>query len=331
MSRLPLKLVLILLLLAFITGCGSDAEDVGVVARVNGHPIYLTELETKYDLAHLDAAPAAPPSPDTLKAEYMSILKELIAQQLVLQVLREKGMPVSEDEMNMAEAKVRMDYPKGGFERVLIEEYIDLDMWRTQLVAYLSYEKFLNKILKPKVVITEKEIALYYRKNKADFVLPARIDFCLVKGPELAAVKRALKLLAKGASLEKMRERFQSIETRRLVLPKSRLPERIGRILDTLKPGQSSSVNAAEVGFEGFLLQQRLPEKQQQLSDVKKEVVQLVMEKKLRRAYISWLENELVSSKISISEYLLNPQKIASRTSERQRKAFDIGPDASGK
>ena len=68
------------------------------------------------------------------------------------------------------------------------------------------------------------------------------------------------------------------------------------------------------------MLQKTFAESQQQLSAVKKEVARLAMEEKLQQAYVSWLENELASSKISISEYLLDSEKVVSRAQERHRK-----------
>ncbi len=320
MVRSLISFILSALLLFVVAGCGSEADDIGVVARVNGKPIYLTALEAKYDLSHLDGAPGGPPSPESLKQEYLSILKDLIAQELVLQVLQEKGMPVSDEELNMAEAKVRMDYPKGGFEQVLVEEYIDLETWRQQLVAYLSYEKFLHKILQPKVKISPEELQAYYQHNKASFIVPARLDCIQVEGKKLDTVKHVLTLVQKGVSSDQLKKQFPNVEITHLVLPENQLPESKKRILAKLKPGQCSSVNAADVGFEGFVLRSRLSQEQLQLADVKSKLSQLVMEEKLQNAYVAWLENELASSKISISESLLDSDEVVSRAGERQKK-----------
>ncbi len=328
MLRSLFYFVLSALLLVLVAGCGSEADDVGVVARVNGKPIYLSELEAKYDLTHLDATPGGPPSPESLKQDYLSILKDLIAQELVLQVLDEKGIPVSEEELNMAEAKVRMDYPKGGFEKVLIEEYIDLDTWRQQLVAYLSYEKFLNKILRPKVKVTTKELEAYYLKNKAGFVAPPRVDCIQINGPKLETVKHVLKLAKKGVSFGQLERQFPDVKVKRLILAERKFTESKSRILEKLKPGQSSSVQAAETGFEGFILQKRLPEEQRQLSEVKIELTQLVVEEKLHQAYVAWLEKELAGSKISISEYLLHSEDVVARAGQRLKQAQARKKDA---
>ena len=124
-----------------------------------------------------------------------------------------------------------MDYPKGGFEQVLIEEYIDLETWRQQLLSYLSYEKFLKKILKPKVQLTEADIKAYYQKHVSSFGLPERIAFVLVKGPELDNVKHVLKLVAKGVDQGQLHKQFPSVEVQNQEIPVKQLPESMSALV----------------------------------------------------------------------------------------------------
>jgi hypothetical protein len=121
------KILLTVLLACFIlSGCQNKNEEPGVVARVNGKPIYLTQLEYKYDLSH-EGNGEFVPSVAQVREEYGQILGDLIVQELVSQELEQRNIPVSAKELKDAENEVRSDYPDDSFEQILIEEYIDIN------------------------------------------------------------------------------------------------------------------------------------------------------------------------------------------------------------
>lgn len=299
---LPLALTTILL---SAVGCGQEPSEVGVVARVNGQPIYLSQLEAKYDLSHLGWSGSVSPTLGKLKEDYSRILSELIAQELIFQVLDEKGFAVTEEEMLHAEAKVRADYPKGMFEQVLVEEYIDLDVWRRQLRAHLAYEKFLQHILRPRIVIEPAEIEAYYQHHLDVFNLPARVVFALVSGPDKDTVRQAVELYQAEGDLQNLSQAFEGVRAQEIKILQDRLTKKWSEALAGIPEGGATRPLSAQEGYEVLVLLERRPAQQLAPAEAYPLVEKILLEKKLQEAFSQWLENELADADIFVSQQLL--------------------------
>ena len=218
--------ILICLLLATLLGCANDSDDIGIVARVNGEPILLSQLEFQHDLFQADGAGTYVPSVEKLKSEYGDILSDLIVQELVVQELVRQDQAVTKQEMFKAEEAVRADYPKGAFEQVLVEEYIDLKSWRKQLKNHLAMKKFYHQVLRPQIKIDYKEAEKYYRDHISDFYLPESMRILVVRGPSRELVEKAVgKFLAEQDRVNLVTA-FGEVETREVIVREGRLSDR---------------------------------------------------------------------------------------------------------
>ena len=311
--------------LVLCAGCDQEASEVGVVARVNGYPIYLTDVEAKYDLSHLGWAGSVSPSLGKLKREYNDILAGLIVQELIFQVLDEKGFTVTNEEMLQTEARIRADYPKGMFEQVMIEEYIDLDIWRRQLRAHLAYEKFLNKILRPRITISKDGIQAYYEAHKMEFNVPARVAFLLVSGPDKEVLGQAVALFQQGADARKIERQLSGVKTQEIKIPLDQLTKKWASALQEVDPGDGSRVLSAQQGYELLILQDRQPARQLSVTEATPMIENVLMEGKLQQAYVAWLENEISGADIFVSQHLMATGQEAEDELEEQEpgKAID--------
>ena len=102
-------------------GCSQETPEEGVVARVNGQPIYLDEVESGYDTDYFKWSRGIPPDLQDIKSSYGKVLLDLIVQKLIEQKLKSSGHAVDPGELERIEREVRQDYSDGGFEEVLIE------------------------------------------------------------------------------------------------------------------------------------------------------------------------------------------------------------------
>lgn len=297
------------LLLAFAAGCENEVMEEGVVAKVNGHPILLEQLEAKYDLVHLGWTGGITPSVNRLKQEYGDILSELIIQELVFQVLDEKNIPVSEDEVDEAEAAIRADYPEGVFEQILIEEYIDYGVWRSQLRAYVAQEKFMREILRPRIRLEYQEAEAYYKEHQDEFFLPARVHFLLLMGPSEDMVNEAAMLYQAVGDTEQVLAEHEQISIQDMNMRRDRLPDSWNNALTDLTLGDASQPQATQGGYESLVLLERIPEQVLDPSQAYPLVERILMEQKLHQAFVEWLEQEIADSEILVSTHLLHPDE----------------------
>ncbi|BDQ32570.1 peptidylprolyl isomerase [Pseudodesulfovibrio portus] len=299
------RTTMILLLLAVLCGCSGDADDIGIVARVNGSPIYLTQLEFQHDQIQADSVGAYVPSVEKLSSEYGDILADLIVQELVSQELKQRDLAVTDEELRKAEDAVRSDYPEGAFEKVLVEEYIDLKSWRMQLRYHLAQKKFYQLVLRPQIKIDYKEAEKYYRDHISDFYLPESLRILVVRGPSRELVEKAVEKYRQDRDQMNLTTAFGEVETREVVVREGRMSAAWKNAVSGLEAGQSSPVLADKFGFEALVLLDRSEAKVLEPAQAYPLVEEALLESKLHRAFEQWLSDKLATAKISVSEHLL--------------------------
>ncbi|MDD3313086.1 MAG: peptidyl-prolyl cis-trans isomerase [Pseudodesulfovibrio sp.] len=292
-------------MLMLLVGCSGNADDMGIVARVNGSPIYLSQLEFQYDQFQSDTAGAYVPSVEKLRTEYGDILTELIIQELVVQELNGQDIGITDHDLLKAEEEVRADYPDGAFDQMLIEECIDLKAWRVQLRNYLAMQKFYHQVLRPQIKIDYKEAQEYYREHISDFYLPESLRILVVRGPSREIVERAVEKYLAEKDQVNLATVFGEVETREVVVREGRLSAAWKSALAGVQQGQSSGVLTDRFGFEALVLQERSPAKVLAPAQAYPLVEKALLESKLRDAFAAWLGKAVASAEITVSSHLL--------------------------
>ncbi len=143
-------------------------HDGSVLARVNGEPISLEEVEKLYDMrnVHLNS-----PAPDVerVQKEYAEILYNRIIQVLVSQELKKRNAAVNTDEVTAYENKIKKSYgellEKQSFEEYLAEYGIDYHEWLTQIRAQAENDA-LHALLQKEISLNTDETIQYAEKIK---------------------------------------------------------------------------------------------------------------------------------------------------------------------
>ena len=301
-------------LLALLAACAGESDDMGIVARVNEQPIYMTQLEFQHDQFQADTADPFVPSVEKLRQEYGRILSGLIVQELVVQELASREMAVAPEELERAEAEVRADYPEGAFEQMLVEEYIDLKAWRIQLRNHLALMKFHAQVLRPSIKIDYKEAEKYYRDNISDFYLPESLRVLVIRGPSRQIVEKAVEKYLEKPDGDQVAAAFEEVETREVVVREERLSAAWKNVLGGLSQGQSSGVLTDRFGFEALVLLERSPAKVLAPAQAYPLVEKALLESKLQAAFESWLNESLASATITVSSHILKEREQQSRS-----------------
>jgi peptidyl-prolyl cis-trans isomerase SurA len=162
-----LAMALGLLLLAGACSSGQAGPD--VLAKVNGHKIMRPEVE-KYYQHQTEGSPQSP-SEDQAQNLRLSILRELIDNELLMQRAEKVGIMTTDEEVENKLNAVKAPYTKEEFDRRLQERKITLDDFRRDIRRSITVEKVLNKEVSSKVSISDADIAAYYNQHKAEFNL----------------------------------------------------------------------------------------------------------------------------------------------------------------
>jgi len=303
----PARFLIFVWFFSFLAVACASPSNEGVVARVNGEPIYLEQLKAKHDLRHLVGVKSDIPSLEHLQAEYGMVLSDMVVSLLASQFLAKQGKAVSEDELDAVEAKVRADYPEGAFEQMLVEEYIDLDVWREQVRVSLNQEKLFQKVLRPQISIDYQEVDAFYRENIVDFYLHPKVRFLYIQGPDKESVKKVLELARQEEDPVALGMRFDRVEVHRYTLHENNIPTDWRSFLEGLEPGQNSGAKVLEgQGYQAVILLEKTPGRIVDLAQAYLVVERILVERKLQEAFDAWLAAELAAARIEVNISLLH-------------------------
>ncbi len=290
----------------FVCACANDKPQAGVVAMVNGAPVFLKDIEYGYDANFFEWSDAIPPSARELKNKYGQVLLDLIVIELIRTELDARNLTVTKDEIMDVENEIRKDYPEGEFEKMLIEEYIDLQYWRTRIGHKLMWEKFVDKVLMAEVSFGLDEINDYYYSNIQEFYVPDRLVYLYIESIDREILEHALDELEKYEDVDILTKEFQDASIARYEMRVDQLPQTLAEDLQFLEAGQSSEIKGG--GQEGFYILYLVEKKEEQLlkpHQVYTLIEQNIVNSKLTEIFNNWISDALGRSQIEINTVLL--------------------------
>jgi peptidyl-prolyl cis-trans isomerase SurA len=157
------------LVLLFTVACNGSKGGPDVMATVNGHKIDRAEVEKYYTNQTIDT-PQKPGEEqgDSLR---LSILKQLIDNEILMQRAEKLGLLATDDEVNSKLAEIKAPFSQEEFDKRLKAKGLTLDDFKRDLRRSITVDKVLNKEVTSKINITDADITSYYNQHKAEFNL----------------------------------------------------------------------------------------------------------------------------------------------------------------
>jgi peptidyl-prolyl cis-trans isomerase SurA len=152
-----------------LAGCNKGGAGADVMARVNGHKITQPEVEKYYK----NQIAGAPQQPSTEQADNLrlSILRELINNEILMQRAEKLGLLATDEEVDSKVNEAKAPYTQEQFDARLKERGITMDDFRRDLRRSLTIDKVINKEITSKINVTDSDISAYYNQHKAEFNL----------------------------------------------------------------------------------------------------------------------------------------------------------------
>jgi len=144
---------------------GKGGEE--VMARVNGRKITAAEVE-QYYRAKTEGSPEQP-SPEQAQALKLSILHDLIEDEILMQRAEKLALLATDAEVDAKLAEYKAPFTKEEFDARLKERGITIDDFRRDLRRSLTIEKVINRDIISKINIADADITGYYTQHKAEF------------------------------------------------------------------------------------------------------------------------------------------------------------------
>jgi len=139
------------------------------MAKVNGRKILGSEVE-KYFRNQTAGSPQAPAG-EQAKSLRLSILKELIDNEILMQRAEKLGLLATDEEVESKLNEIKAPYTPEDFNKRLLERKITLDDFKRDLRRSITVEKVLNKELTSKINVTDADVQAYYNAHRSEFNL----------------------------------------------------------------------------------------------------------------------------------------------------------------
>ena len=168
-SRTWLAAIAAAAVLLALAACQKKNISPEVMARVNGREITRTEVQKYFD--NQTAGAPQPPSGEQATSLRLSILRQLIDDEILMQRAEKLGLLATDEEVNRRLNEVKAPYTQEEFKKRLQEKKITEDDFKRDLRRSLTVDKVLNKEITSKINITDQDITNYYNAHKAEFNL----------------------------------------------------------------------------------------------------------------------------------------------------------------
>ena len=138
-------------------------------ATVDGREIKRDDVEKAYRRTR---QANATPSDDEAMVAKLSVLNDMIVQDILLAKARELKIEVAESELDTAYAEARKDIPEEQFQQELGRRSLSAADMRDGLRREMLAQKVIEREVTSKVIITDQDIADFHKANIAQFNRP---------------------------------------------------------------------------------------------------------------------------------------------------------------
>jgi peptidyl-prolyl cis-trans isomerase SurA len=156
--------------LVFIAGCHKGPQQ-GVVATVNGHPIFQTDVDKAYTNQLATNPQQQAYTPDQADSLRLNIIHAQILEAIIDQRAAKQGLTATDAEVEAKLAEMKAPYTEEQFQTKLKTANLTLDELKREVRRSLTQEKLLNKEINSRITVTDSDVRNYYNANKAAFNL----------------------------------------------------------------------------------------------------------------------------------------------------------------
>jgi parvulin-like peptidyl-prolyl isomerase len=269
LSRLVPSSRIVLAVLASLFSLGAVAQNGDFAAKVNGAGIPRERLDSSVDAYFRQGGInyGGVTQPGQFRRVQREVLEQLISQELLWQQAAQHGFVASSEEVDLALAAVRRNYPTDmAYEFDLKEKGFSDESWRDDMRRKISVRKWARATLSDQIEVSDAEVHAFYVANQVRFVAPEQINVrhVLIKVERNAddatvamaqlQIERVLRLARDGADFADLARQYSQDSSAPRggelgFLARGQLVRPFEDAAYALKPGEISGVVRTRFGF----------------------------------------------------------------------------------
>src|SRR5260370_4577696 len=165
--RKTLVLLLAIAVATLAASCAFKPSGDDVAASVDGQKIYRADVEKYFQ--NQTAGSPQPLSDEQATSLRLSILRELIENEILMHRAAKLGLLATDDEVDRKLNEIKSPYGTEEFTRKLQERKFSLDDFNRHIRRTLTADKVLHKEITSKINVSQQDIAGYYAQHQAEF------------------------------------------------------------------------------------------------------------------------------------------------------------------
>ncbi|MFH1413504.1 MAG: peptidyl-prolyl cis-trans isomerase [Candidatus Omnitrophota bacterium] len=299
--RFIFTLAILSLLSGFYLPCGLYAES-KIIAIVNSEAITQKDLDDFINFMRMQLSRELEGGAleDRVRSMSEDLLKKLIEDRLVLQEAKKNEISVDESRIRARINDIRKRYPTDNdFQADLLIRGLTQADLETKINEQFLMRGIIEQEVRRNVVITPKEITAFYNQNIEKFNAEEvrKVSVLMIDSGDLA--NKITPDLNSAKTLEDI-AKDHSLSVESLEVIERELSEEVSRKVFSLKVGQRSKLIHIEGKYYIFRLNQIIPSRKLNLSEVQDQVSLYLFEKKMQESMLKWLDELKEKSYIKI-------------------------------
>lgn len=291
-----------------LSACGIlDRSEEDVVIIVGERKITTDEL--KRDIKYIAAGMGM--TDQGVKYVIDPLVSKLVDHYLILEYGREKGITLSEKELESAVKEIKKDYPEESvFQEILLQRYLDYEKWKEGLRQQLLVKKIMAKVSENINPITFDEIKTYFETHRNEFTRREMVKFSQIVTRTKDEAEDIRKRLDEGKNLTELARRYSTTpeaENGGEVgwVSKGELHESIEKAIFSMPVGKISRVVKTPYGYHIFRVQSKRPKGFKSLPEAMDEIQSKLFHQKQDTFYERWLKQLRGLFSVTVNQELL--------------------------
>ncbi|RKY42988.1 MAG: hypothetical protein DRP85_01280 [Candidatus Makaraimicrobium thalassicum] len=249
-----------------------------------------------------------------LKEAKESLLEQLVNSKLIISLAKEQEIEIDEEELKNRIEKIKAYYTsEEDFLQALSAKGTNLTEFEREMREQMLAQKFVEKEVTSRIVVTPGEIMDLYDKNKEKFVSPpkVRVRGIMIRKSAGSGEDEALKKMEEIISELRQGGDFAAMAIERsegpyaknggdmgYVSPGQTLEE-IDKVIFALKKGEISDIVGTHIGYHVFMVEDIVEPRALELKEVSDFLREQLYARKFEENMEKWLEQKRKNAYIS--------------------------------
>jgi peptidyl-prolyl cis-trans isomerase C len=238
------------------------------------------------------------------------LVNRIVDQYLILEYGKEKGIVITEEELNAAVKEMEADYQEAELQEILLHSYIDIDEWKEGLRHQLLVKKIVASVSDKINPVSFREIKHYFDSHQDEFKHPPMVKFRQIVTASEQEAKALLKELNDGADMGELARQHS-------IAPEADNGGEVGWValgdlekdmataISSLPVGVVSRVVHTSYGYHIFEVLAKRPEGFKSLPEAMVEIESKLFYQKENQFYDQWLQDLRDLYPVKINKELL--------------------------